>query len=330
MVTIKLPSEQARNDRKQRKEQRKEIRADFVKPNRESRPPAIWRRVSTVLRKLRLADRPVAEPMSFGGPPRHRNGDAIAQAFLEHGLTATMFSTWALAGTLLLVDGLHGTSLLAGHSFLASLVLVLALTFLAMTLLDLATYQPRLFALCADDATAFFRQLARFSDSIEDQVSTIPRSPPRTVRHVKAFEQRLLEASTEFVFLDGIRLRIMARVLLRLGAMLCSLALVGYALMIIMHGNLVEVVGARGVRSAPDNVGFPQLVYYTAVTFSTTGFGDVTPSHKVLGYGYLALILVTSLTVVYFFLTEVVGSHGEFRTNLRGAAAAYVQEHAEI
>jgi len=331
MVMIELPSEQDRDHRQQRKKTRKDIRTRFVKPDGESRPPALWRRLSTLLRTLRLADRRVTEPLRYGRPPEgYRNGDVLAQTLLERGLTVAMASIWMLAGVFVLVDGLDGDSWLFDHTVLGIVVLALALACLALTITDLATYQPRLFALCANDATEFFRQLARFSESIEDQVSTIPRSPPRTVRHVKAFEQRLLEASTEFVFLDGIRLRIMARVLVRLGALLCSLALVGYALMVVTHGSLVDVRTPGGGTMMPGDVGFPQLIYFTAVTFSTTGFGDITPTHEVLGYSYIALILATSLAVVYFFLTEVVASHGEFRTNLRGAAAAYVQEHAEI
>ena len=66
------------------------------------------------------------------------------------------------------------------------------------------------------------------------------------------------------------------------------------------------------------------------MTLGTIGYGDVAPSKDLAGYAYLAAIIATFALVVYFVLTDVVASHGEFRMNIRAAAATLVTKRSAL
>jgi hypothetical protein len=205
-----------------------------------------------------------------------------------------------------------------------------SLTCLSMVMLDVATYQPRLFALCSGPPMKFFYGLSKLSTTLKMQLDQIATESPNSWRRAKELEQGLLAESSEFLVLGGVRTRVIFRVLHRLAGIVASLALLGYGLSAITHGDLLascQHVGESGCTTSATSV--PEHIYFALDAFFT-GFSDISLVHDVFGYGYLTVIVLSFTAVVYFFLTEVVASQSEFRANMRSAAESYVLQQSRL
>lgn len=308
---LELPSEHAHDARKQLRRRRKAVRARFVKAERDMRPALMWRSLSFLLRHVGMTAKGARD---------------CAQTTVEWIFLVFLWGVWIILAAFFFADIVRhrqaSQDLFYGHIGGAIIALTVALAGLLCVFVDLMTYRPRLFARCAGLPGEFFRELAQFSTSLNEEVGKIIAADAGTWSQVKELEQGLLHESHQFLLLDSLRFRITRRVLNRLINLVASLTLVGYSLSAISHGKLLVGAGT--------GTGIAEHAYFTLVTFFTIGFGDVHPRHTLLAYSYVLLIVATFTAVVYFVLTDIVASHSEFRTNIRGAAEGFVLQNSDL
>lgn len=300
------------DERRDRRRKRRRLRRRLVAADPDSRPTAVYAGIARVLRVV-----------GVGETAALQRAQRIGEAILR-GATWTAFGLFV---ALLIADGIRAgrkpQSFIFDRLWLSIVVLTIALVCLVLVLIDLASYRPRLFAGCTKSVEAFFDDLAGFSQSLRKQLSAIAKAAPATWSEVKEFEEDLLAESHQFLLLDGIRFRITLHIVRRLFVLLASLALVGYGLSGVTHGEMLAGHLAAGI-------GLAEHTYVALATFFTLGFGSIHPAHDAVGYAYLTLILIVFVAVVYFVLTEVVASQSDFRTNIRCAAEAFVIQKSSL
>jgi hypothetical protein len=300
------------DERRDRRRRRRRLRRRLVAADSDSRPTVVFSGIARVLR-------------AFGtdGSVALQRAKRIVEASLR-GATWTAFLVFV---SLLIADGIRGgdrpQSFIFNHLWLSIAVLAISLCCLVLILIDLASYRPRLFAGCSKSVSAFFDDLARFSESLEKQIDAIASSMPTSWSEVRECEENLLAESHQFLLLDGIRFRVTLHVLSRLFVLLASLALVGYGLSGVTRGDMLE-------GPLADGIGLAEHTYVAVATFFTLGFGSIHPAHDAVGYAYLTLILAVFVAVVYFVLTEIVASQSDFRTNIRCAAETFVVQNSAL
>lgn len=303
--------ELSRQQQRQGKRLAREFRSTLIEAEGDARPSFLWRMMAVGLAEEGAEER--------------------AQRRVEIGLRWLARSVLALALTLFVVDTVRHdqhhaiTGFLFEHSTLATILFAISVVVLVLLLIDVGTYKPRLFAGCANEsAEQFFRELSLLSSDLVDQLETLSGAQITTWReHGKQVEDLLAE-SNDFLLLDQLRWRVTARMLVRLAALVGSLALAGYGLSGLLGKDLILAPGYAA------GLGFPEHLYFTVTSFFTIGFGDVTPRKDLAGYAYLAAIITTFALVVYFVLTDVVASHGEFRVNIRAAAMTLVTKQSAL
>jgi hypothetical protein len=271
-------------------------------------------------------------PSAHGSNGNHETQDERAQVNVEIFFRVMAWLAWfTVIGLVVLTGVFPGIKQFFFESRAAAIVLdAWSLVCLFTVMLDVATYQPRLFALCSGPPMTFFHGLSKLSTTLKMQLEQISNESPKTWRRVKELEQGLLAESSEFLVLGGVRTRVIFRVLHRLAAIVASLALLGYSLSAVTHGELLATcarAGEHGCVTSATSV--PEHVYFALDSFFT-GFSDITLMHDVFGYGYLTIIVISFTAVVYFFLTEVVASQSEFRANMRSAAESYVLQQSRL
>ncbi len=261
-------------------------------------------------------------------------GDGHAEALLEQFYGWFAWSAWlfVILATVASERSPDIRDYMFDNWFAGFAVIVVGLVLLLVIMLDVGTYEPRLFAICAVSPTMFFMKLSETSTTLRMQLRLIEREAPQTWRRTKQLEEGLLAESSEFLVYGGVRRRVFGRVLHRLGGIVASLALLGYGLSALSGGRLLAVCdgGAEHSRKACEATqSLPEHVYFALDSFFT-GFSDLTLVHDALGYGYLFVLVLTFTLIVYFFLTEVVAGQSEFRANMRSAAESYVLQQSRL
>lgn len=317
----------ARRADKERRDAEKDLRKMLVRPDRDMRPIVLSRGL-----KRFFLWRAKRGPGALDTEARSRAAEQ-AKHVVEQVLAGVLLSAWILLTGLVIVDAIRANrpddvtarepeSIVFEYGSVGLPLLVIGVVALILIVTDLYTYRPRIFSLSAAAPERFFRDMAGLEASIHDQLKAIDEGKPSTWSDAKELQERLIEESTQFLVLRSMRLRIMRRVLERLGGLIAALALIGYASSAVSGGSLLA--------KTQDGTGMAEHLYFALATFFTMGFGDVFPQHNALGYGYVALIAMTFAAVVYFVLSEVIASQGEFRTNVRTAAETYVMQHSTL
>jgi uncharacterized membrane protein YiaA len=252
---------------------------------------------------------------------------------IETMFRASSCTAWGLVSLIGAVDGVRAAdhyqyaSVLYRHTVWGGLVIAVGLVCLVVSFADVATYRPRIFALCAESSIALFGELAIFSSSLRKELRLIRSSPASHWSDVKELEEHLLDETNQFVVLDRLRVRITRRILFRLAALVAALAVIGYGMSTVTYGGLLAS-NVKGLSLT--GAGLPEHVYFTLVTFFTIGFGDLYPAHNVAGYTFLTLAIGTFTAIAYFVLTELAASQSEFRSNMRHAAGSYVLQKSAL
>jgi Ion channel len=231
---------------------------------------------------------------------------------LIYGVTAT----FSVADYVRQRIGLSPT--LATHRLAAAFASLIAVFAMAIAIVDLATYRPRLFVLSSRDCRQFFRKLAEFSVDFESYLREIRNTPARTWRQIARFQDNLIKEAASVILVDRLRARITLRILIRLGALLFGLSLFCYSL---------SYSGGRDLIAGPGHsasVGYVPHLYFTIVTFFTIGYGDIYPANDLVGYAFVFVSVVTIVLVTYFLIAEVLAAQFEFNTNLRKSAQSYI------
>jgi hypothetical protein len=303
--------ELSRRQRQRGKRMEREGRALLIDADGDLRPSLLWNTLAIGLGEQDRVER--------------------AQRRVEIGFRAMAYTVVLLALVLFVVDLVRHnehyrvTSVLFIHPVLAGVVFGVSLLMLGFLLLDVGTYQPRLFAGCANaSAEAFFTDLSKLCTEVVDQLNVLAGAHVTTWRDHDKEVEALLTESNNFLLLHRLRRGITLRVLFRLTAIICALALVGYGLSGLLGDDVVHAAGY-----AP-GLGFPEHLYFTITAFFTIGFGDVTPTKDLAGYLYIGTIIAVFALVAYFVLTDIAASHGEFRMNIRVAARALVMKHSAL
>jgi hypothetical protein len=271
-------------------------------------------------------------PSPYGPNGDHEKQNERAQVKVERFFRLMAWLAWlSVIGLVVFIGIFPGIKQLFFESRAAAIALALWSLFCLFTvMLDVATYQPRLFALCSGPPKTFFHSLSKLSTTLQMQLEQISSERPGTWRRAKELEQGLLAESSEFLVLGGVRTRVIFRVLHRLAAIVASLALLGYSLSAVTHGDLLATCGRQGEHGCVTSAtSVPEHVYFALDAFFT-GFSDISLVHDAFGYGYLTVIVLSFTAVVYFFLTEVVASQSEFRANMRSAAESYVLQQSRL
>lgn len=315
MTRREIEWELARSESRAAHKQGRKIRWWLVEGDGDSRPSCLWRTVAKVLKVIKR---------------NNENQEDPAKKIVEVALALAAWASWATVLGLGLADGIssHGDtqSVIYGNQSLGIVVLSVGSLFLVTVLTDIGSYKPRVFAQCAGPPEDFFTKLATLAPTLKNQVKAIevPERKTDTWKAAKELEQGLLAECHQFLLLDDLRARITVRTLHRLAALIGSLALIGYGFSTIANGEVLAQVHAT------HGIGLPEQVYFALVTFFTVGFGDLYPVHSAVGYTYVTIIVSSFAAVVYFILTDIVASHGEFRFNIRAAAETFVLEHSSL
>lgn len=331
---IETEGEIAKDREKLLRKRKSKLRGRFVTCDGHARPEILWQLAMRVPRMpgVRRGDAAENESGAGGVGTAEHSDDLVAgrsarqdraMACVERVLGAGAWTVWAVVIAVPLADALS-RGWLPQTVLVGALALGVGCTCWLLVMLDMATYRPRLFAVCSGPPEEFFGALGRLSPSLKDQVQTIVVSRPRTFKRAKEQEQSLLEEANTFLLLDGIRARITRRVLHRLAAIVGSLGVIGFGLSLVTKGGLV--VTASGAADPggdlPAHVSFALGAFY--------GYGDVYSAHAPVGYAFMALVAASFAAVVYFILTDIITSQSEFRVNLRHAAESYVLQNSRI
>jgi hypothetical protein len=314
--------ELGRQETKSRKRLQGEIRRSLVKGAGDSRPRLMWRCVRWLRREHKKETAELRE-----------QAKQRAQANLE---TIFAYLAWASWLAVVLVWGVDVAfsgserSVIYDSMTAGIAVAALGLVLLVTTMVDIASYRPRLFAQCLGPADEFFESLAELSPDLDDHVDRIAHEQPETWQRAKKLEQGLLVESTRFIVPDGVRSRIIRRVFQRLVGLIASLALLGYGLSAATGGGLLRACpNVKQCGAGQSAMTLPEHLFFSVVSFFN-GFSDLQLVHDVAGYAYLVVIVISVVAVVYFFLTDVVASQGEFRANMRAAAESYVLQNSKL
>lgn len=323
MSHIRPKYEQTRRQKRESRRQEAQIRRDLVRGDGDSRPDWCWK----ALRRLRKEHR-------HETPDLQEEAKGKAQTTVEKILTVFAWGSLIAATLVAAVDAIFADgdskSVIYGGTAAGVCITALAAVFLAVIMFEIATYRPRIFAECLGPPADFFNSLAELSPELESQVEKITHEQPESWRRVKHLEQGLIAESIDFVTPDGIRAKVNLRVFHRLTGLLVSLALLGYGLSAATHGDLLRsCVDMAHCGSGQSAMTFPEHVYFSLAAFFN-GFSDLQLVHNVAGYAYLAVVVVSFVAVVYFFLTDAIASQTEFRANMRTAAESFVLQQSRL
>jgi hypothetical protein len=207
---------------------------------------------------------------------------------------------------------------LYNEPILSIALLVIATGCLVLVVLDLATYQPRLFALASFSIPSgeLFNELGVLSISLRQYLTEIASTPPTSYRSLKIMEENLIIEVNHFDLLDDLRYRITRRILLRFICIVLALSLCAYLLSSLTAGHFIHGL-------APDPT-FLKHIYYTSVLFFTIGFGDITPYHNVVGYLFVDLCAIILVIITYFIFSTILSGYYDFEDNIRRAAHNYI------
>jgi len=323
MSHIRPKYEQTRREKRESRRREAQIRRDLVRGDGDSRPDWAWKALRRV-RKEHLHEAPDMQEEARGR----------AQAALEKILTGFAWAAWVVVVLVVAIDAIFAQgdskSVIYSCAVAGVGVTALAILLLGVILFEVATYRPRIFAECLGPPADFFWSLAELSPELESQVEKIAHERPRSWRRVKHLEQGLVAESIDFVTPDGIRAKVNLRVFHRLTGLLASLALLGYGLSAATHGDLLRsCASAAHCGPGQSAVTLPEHAYFSLVAFFN-GFSDLQLVHSVAGYVYLAVVVVSFVAVVYFFLTDAIASQAEFRANMRTAAESFVLQQSRL
>jgi hypothetical protein len=320
-MSLKLEWELDKKAKADRKAEQLEVRKMLVKPDPKSRPRFMASWVWRWIMKVKASpDRAQLEK---------------AEAIVEKIFVIAAWAAWILVIVLIFADvflhGANSKSALSGDIPAGSAVSLIGILLLVLIMFDLGSYRPRVFAECLGPPDVFFRSLAELSSELEDHVTRIANERPKSWRLVKELEQGLIVESRKFIFPDGIRTQVSRRVLQRLAGLVASLALLGYGLSAATHGDLLTTCSAASQACAhkASVVTLPEHFYFSISAFFT-GFSNIQLVRDVAGYAYLIVVVVSITAVVYFFLTDVVSSHAEFRANMLAAAESFVLQQSRL
>jgi hypothetical protein len=311
MAKMVSDAELSRQQRRKGNEKKREVISWFVEADGDLRPSFMWR--------------------AIGSHVKSEDKEDEAQRSVERGFRLVAYSVIVTAVTLFVIDVVRHsrhvapTSLLYSQPVVSGVIFVVSLIALILLLIDVGTYMPRLFSWCAKATAAkFFGELARLVQEVDDQVEVITGAHVDTWGDHLHHVELLLEETAKHLLLPRLRRRVTARILLRLVAILCALALAGDSFSGLLHDDVIRASGYAA------GIGFPEYLYFTVTAFFTIGFGDVTPDKHLAGYSFLIVIVSVFALVVYFVLTDIASSHGEFRSNIRAAAGALVLKHSAL
>lgn len=275
----------------------KQLRRRAVKPDQPSRPRVIIERTGRPSRTLTIRE----------------------------GLFSVALSViWLLLLSILLLEasGPGRESVVFESSVASGALFGIGLLAMALVLVDLASYKPRIFVLAERSPAELFDELAQYSGDFDPILRELADSPPERWDEVRGQQMSLMSAAHQFLRLDGLRARIALRVVNRLACLVGSLALVAYALSALSEGQVV----ARATASA----GLADHLYFVVAGFFTIGYGDLHPYHGIYGYGMFMLSVLTEVAILYFALSEVIASQTQFKADLRSAAESYIIVHSAL
>lgn len=212
------------------------------------------------------------------------------------------------------------------HSYplLSLCFLVLSIVLLALILIDLASFKPRLFVLATitTPSNDFFSQLGELSFSLRNYMSEIEATPVTSYKNLKQMEELIILEANYICVLDNLRRSITIRAILRLFSLVLALSLVAYFLTCSTGGHFIRNI-------APD-AGLLRHIYYTSVVFFTIGFGDITPYPSPLGYFFVVGCSVLLIIVTYFIFSNLLSGYFEFQANVKEAAHNFVVSYSKL
>jgi Ion channel len=354
MTQIELEWERSQHETHAAKKRKRDVRRKMTAPDSDSRPPFMWHMLARFYSDppgqgdghvatngsadCATTDDETDRAVNAAHTGEHSHSAAIkgpsrndrAKAKVEQCLLGLAWVTPALGVGLFVVDtalaSSHPHGAAHGLAWLGVVILAVGLLSVAALLIDVASYRPRLFARCAESAEGFFHELAELEPQLTDSIGSIRARPPSitSLKEHREKTEQLVTRSQRYLVLDGIRFRITRRMMGRLAGIIVGLAMVSYGLDVLFPGQVLHTT------TEPVTVGFQDHIYFALTTFFTIGFGDLRPAHTLVGHLMLILIIVCFAAVVYFVLTDIVASHGEFRTNVRTAAATFVFENSTL
>jgi hypothetical protein len=269
-------------------------------------------------------------PESHTGVDEH--GHQRAEVFMQKLFWIIAWVTLASLASLVTAAAITDSvgEFLFEHRLAAIALGLFGLACLALIMFDIAIYQPRVFALCSRSPTGFFRSIAQVSPTLEQHLKLIAEEKPTSWKRVKELENGLRAEAVDFLSLEGIRARLILRVLHRLAAVIASLALFGYGLAAATSTHalvICERAAQAGCTTGSKSV--PDYGYFSLDSFFT-GFSDISLVHAPAGYAYLGLTVVTFTVIIYFIFTEVISSQNEFHANFRASAESFVLQHSKL
>jgi hypothetical protein len=208
--------------------------------------------------------------------------------------------------------------------WLFAILLVISSLCLALVVIEMATYKPRLFALSDSTVSSsrLFNELRLIAPEVRHVLAEIESVPPRSYSNLKQMEENLLVEANNFCRLDNLRMAITIRLLRSFVCVILALGLIAYSLSHIMNGRFVTGLGA--------DPGVLRHTYFTIVTFFTIGFGDIKPYPNPISYAFVGLCAILLVTTTYFIVGFMISSHFDFQTNLRLAAHTYIVSLAKF
>lgn len=195
-------------------------------------------------------------------------------------------------------------------------------------LLDLMTYEPRLFSNFSNpsDSQDLFRWLAhagaddQFQNAIDDLDATNQPATPQE-RDAPKLARRLLKEVYRALSPAQLRHAVFLRVARTLVSLAFSLALLGYGLGVLAGGMLTSTLTCAGATAC----GISDYAFLTFSILTTQGVGELVAGSTWAGGLFFAAHVAVLVLVGYFVIGFLVSTFGKFEENVRLAAHAFVR-----
>jgi hypothetical protein len=202
------------------------------------------------------------------------------------------------------------------------LLFVISIAALILSILELATYRPRLYVVCEAGSMEIFKKLRDLDFSCHQALEEVANTPPRKWSQVVRHEELVLKAVREFLLIERLRGEVIMRVARKIALIILELGLVAYSLNLASNRHLVDHFSA--------NAGFREHLFFSSATFFTLDVSPAEIANSWLGMCYLAVDGAVLVAISYFIIAALMSAFGEFETNMERAARNYVLRNSKL
>ena len=131
---------------------------------------------------------------------------------------------------------------LRNHITLCECLLGLSCFVIVLIVVEMSTYQPRLFVLAEATSMQLFEELGKLSGEIASHCEQVRNRPPTSHSGLVESQEQLIRLAHAYCVIDKLRYKITRMVLFHFACMVFTLSMCGFFLSIITHDQFLRVL----------------------------------------------------------------------------------------